>query len=322
VGQNLHQKTGRVEMMSTGLARGRSFHEGYVDNRPRAYQYGFNFQEQWQRALDLDPEVVFVTGWNEWIAGRFDEFNHIRTPPMFVDQFDHEHSRDIEPMKGGHGDNYYYQLVNYIRRYKGVPALAPLSPQPIMIDGRFDDWQPVTSEYCDTVGDPVHRNHAGWNTAGPYVNETGRNDLVAAKVSYDEQNIYFYVRTREPISPCTGANWMLLLIDTDTNPKTGWLGYDVVINRSGVSSTTTTIEQNVDGQYRWQRPVSIEYRAAGNQLELAIPRAALNVSAWPPILDFKWADNSVQTGEAVDFTLNGDVAPNDRFNFRALPAGN
>jgi hypothetical protein len=25
---------------------------------------------------------------------------------MFVDQFDQEHSRDIEPMRGGHGDDY------------------------------------------------------------------------------------------------------------------------------------------------------------------------------------------------------------------------
>jgi hypothetical protein len=39
---------------------------------------------------------------------------------------------------------------------------------------------------------------------------------------------------------------------------------------------------------------------------------------------FKWADNTQQTGDASDFTLNGDVAPNDRFNYRArllaLPA--
>ena len=223
----------RLGCMSEPGARGRSFHDGHLATERDAVLYGFNAREQWEHALKEDPQTVFVTGWNEWIAGRFDEFNHIRTPPMFVDQFDHEHSRDIEPMKGGHGDNYYYQLVNYIRRYKGVPAI-PLSPQPITIDGRFDDWQPVTPEYCDTVGDPVHRNHAGWNTAGPYVNETGRNDLVAAKVSYDEQKVYFYVRTREPISPCTEKNWMLLLVDTDANPKTGWLGYDFQMNGSGV----------------------------------------------------------------------------------------
>ena len=35
-------------------------------------------------------------------------------------------------------------------------------------------------------------------------------------------------------------------------------------------------------------------------------------------LDFKWADNIQQTGEWSDFTLNGDAAPNDRCNFRAI----
>ncbi len=310
----------RLGCMSEPGARGRSFHDGHVTTEKDAVLYGYNAREQWERALQEDPLAVFVTGWNEWIAGRFNEFNHIRTPPMFVDQFDQEHSRDIEPMKGGHSDNYYYQLVNYVRRYKGVPAIAPIVPQPITIDGSFEDWQHVSPEFPDTVGDPVHRNHAGWGSAGPYVNQSGRNDIVSAKVSYDEQHIYFYVRTREPISPCTDENWMLLFMDTDLNPQTGWLGYDAVVNQGSVSPTSTTIQQNVDAQYRWQNPVAISCRAAGNQLELAVPRSAISAKTWPPTLDFKWADNSVQSGQAVDFTLNGDVAPNDRFSFRALPA--
>jgi hypothetical protein len=60
--------------------------------------HGFNVGEQWERALAEDPRFIFVTGWNEWIAGRFNKFGGIRLPVMFVDQFDQEHSRDIEPM--------------------------------------------------------------------------------------------------------------------------------------------------------------------------------------------------------------------------------
>jgi len=48
-----------------------------------------------------------------------------------------------------------------------------------------------------------------------------------------------------------------------------------------------------------------------------VPRAALGLAKLPATLDFKWADNIQQTGEAADFTLNGDAAPNDRFNYRA-----
>lgn len=34
-------------------------------------EYGYNFQEQFDRALNIDPDMLFITGWNEWIAGRF-----------------------------------------------------------------------------------------------------------------------------------------------------------------------------------------------------------------------------------------------------------
>lgn len=43
---------------------------------------------------------------------RFDEFAGIKEPVMFVDQFNQENSRDVEPMRGGHWDTYYYQMVD------------------------------------------------------------------------------------------------------------------------------------------------------------------------------------------------------------------
>ena len=123
--------------------------------------YGHNVAEQWERVLREDPKFIFLTGWNEWFADRFDEFAGIRQPVMFVDEFDQEHSRDIEPMQGGHGDNYYYQMVSYIRRYKGARPLPPVTPEPIQIDGRFDDWAAVGPEFRDTIDDPMRRNHPG-----------------------------------------------------------------------------------------------------------------------------------------------------------------
>ena len=306
----------RLGSMSGPAARGRSFHHGTIDRGPDAVLYGHNVAEQWERALREDPKFIFVTGWNEWFADRFDEFAGIRQPVMFVDEFDQEHSRDIEPMQGGHGDNYYYQMVSYIRRYKGARPLAAVTPAPIRIDGRFDDWAAVGPEFRDTIDDPIRRNHRGWGSAGPYVDRTGRNDIVAAKVSWDENNVYFYVRTRQPLSPRTDTNWMLLFLDVDHNPANGWLGYDFVVNRLPAKDQTATLERNLGG-YRWGVPVEIPYQLQGNELELAIPRSALGLKTLPHEIDFKWADNIQQTGEASDFTLHGDVAPNDRFNYRA-----
>jgi hypothetical protein len=327
--------TGKAEMISVGVAqnavdhrlgsmsekdaKGRSFHDGARDLTPGAVNQGLNFAEQWDRALKVDPPFVFITGWNEWIAGRFPEFNGVREPVMFVDQFDEEHSRDIEPMKGGHGDNYYYQMVSAIRRYKGVRELPPVHSRPIRIDGEFDDWREVTPEFRDDIGDPVHRDHAGWGKAGTYRNDTGRNDIVAAQVSADADTIYFHVRTREPLTPANDPNWMQLFIDADQNPATGWLGYDFVLNRRRPEGNHAFLEKHSGSGTgdQWDTSVPVEFRVSGKDLELAIPRQALGLGAGPVAVDFKWADNLQQTGDWTDFTLNGDSAPNDRFNYRA-----
>jgi hypothetical protein len=309
---------GKLSVLSNPRSLGRSFHDGREPAPTDCDFSGRNFAEQWRRALQIDPEFIFITGWNEWIAMRFDHHApfHASGPVTFVDQFNGEFSRDIEPMQGGHGDDYYYQMIANIRRYKGVRPLPPVKPQPITIDGRFEDWAAVEPEFRDTIGDPVQRDHAGWAKGQRYVNHTGRNDIIAAKVSLDATNVYFYVRTREPLTPSSGPNWMLLFLDVDHDARTGWLGYDFIVNRANVRAQTTTLERNAGG-YRWGTAVDLPCRAAGRELELAVPRAALGLSTLPATLDFKWADNAQQTGEAADFTLNGDAAPNDRFNYRA-----
>lgn len=296
---------------------------------------GLYFNQQWQRALQLDPKFIYVTGWNEWTAQRFvvgpgspggvqgrQKFAGGTIGPgdtYFVDEFNAEYNRDIEPSTDAlDGDNYYYKLVNYIRQYKGVRTLPPVTPATIPMNGDFRAWSAISPEYRDTVGDPMHRSYPTWGRGYAY-NQTGRNDIVSAKVSYDASTVYFYAHTKEPISTPTRdvRSWMMLFIDADHNPKTGWMGYDFVVNRTGIGAKTT-IERNIGGTYTWGNPTQITYQRFGRDLELAIPRSVLGVTSLPATLDFKWADNIAQDGTATDFTLNGDVAPNDRFNYRAV----
>lgn len=309
----------RLGSMSEPGARGRSFHDGATDTRPGAVRLGLNFAEQWERALAEDPRFIFVTGWNEWIAGRFAEFNGVRLPVMFVDQFDQEHSRDIEPMRGGHGDDYYYQFTGYARRYKGARPLPPVQPARIRVDGRFDDWRAVAPEFRDTIGDPVRRAHRGWATNVVYTNATGRNDLVAAKVGFDSRRVWFYVQTREALTPPAGTNWLVLFLDADTHARTGWLGYDFRVNARRPRPGRAALERWENGA--WQPAGSAEFRFAGHHLELALAWSALGLRRPPAALDFKWTDNCQHAGDWTDFTLNGDAAPNDRFNYRAVFRG-
>ena len=74
----------------------------------------------------------------------------------FIDQYNQEYSRDIEPMTGGHTDNYYYQLIDNVRKYKGVEkSLVAGEKLRINIDGSFEQWNNVTSVYYDHI---AHHN--------------------------------------------------------------------------------------------------------------------------------------------------------------------
>jgi hypothetical protein len=314
VAQNLRQSDGKVTNMSNGDARGRSFHNGSEDSSSGAIDRGYNFQEQWERAIQLDPPFVMVTGWNEWIAGRFARPGH---DVVFVDQFNEEFSRDIEMMRGGHGDDYYYQLASNVRRFKGMPGIRKGSQaKAIHIDAGFFQWRDVGPEYRDHIGETIPRNYDGVAKLH-YANHTGRNDLELMKVARDDQNVYFYARTREPISSWKDRNWMMLLIDTDADPKTGWKGYDFIVNRSLADKTTTVLEKNAGG-WSWTKAAEIPYHVDGRELELAIPRAALGLANGKTdfTLDFKWVDNMQKPGDIMDFYVNGDVAPDGRFNYR------
>ena len=314
VAQNLRDSDGQVTNMSAGNARGRSFHDKGRDRSPGAVDRGGNFQEQWKRAFELDPPFVLVTGWNEWIAGRWGQPG---TSVEFVDQFDREYSRDIEPMKGGHGDNYYHQLAANVRRYKGLAALPKASPsKTIDLDGDFQQWDDVAPGFLDDPGDTAPRDSDGAGGTH-YVDRSGRNDLVALKVARDGRNVFFHARTRAPLTPRTDPNWMQLLIDADRDPRTGWEGFDFVVNRTFEADGSTWLERNLGG-WTWEKVAKVRLRTSGNALHLAIPRTALGLPEGdgPLTLDFKWVDNPQRPGDVMDFYVSGDVAPEGRYKFR------
>jgi hypothetical protein len=126
-----------------------------------------------------------------------------------------------------------------------------VTPRLVWIDGRFEDWAAVEPEFRDDAGDPVRRDHAGWGQAGPYRNHTGRNDLLAVKISWDRSAVQFYARTRQPLTPCTDPAWMLLFIDADRDPHTDWLGYDCVVNRTVVGPQRTLLEFQAGSGFTW-----------------------------------------------------------------------
>jgi hypothetical protein len=292
---------------------------------------GIFFKEQMNYGLKYDPQFLFITQWNEWIAGSFGAPTYCYTRLLadccpvngfyFVDEYNEEYSRDLEPMKGGHTDNYYFQMVGQNRLRKGVRPVPPAGPpQTIDLAGSFSQWTNVAPAYYDPVNDALWRNFAGASASqmGTYTNNTGRNDFTVLKVGRDANNLYFLAQCNSNITSYTGSNWMVLFLDIDQNHATGWEGYDYAVNLGPRTTSITSLSQNttVTNGWTWTTVRSdIAYTVSGNQLMLAIPRASLGLGADPIKFDFHWTD-SFQTNDIADFGMDGDSAPDRRFNYR------
>ena len=111
---------GNYEQISVYVAR----QSTYMSNTRTAIgrRGGETFYKQWLRAFEYRPKVVTLTWWNEWAAQRF----IVKGENAFTDNYNQEYSRDIEPMKGGHGDQYYQWMKQYISAYKSHEACPRL----------------------------------------------------------------------------------------------------------------------------------------------------------------------------------------------------
>ena len=102
-----------------------------------------------------------------------------------ADEYNLESSRDIEPMKGGYQDAYYLQLVDFVRRWKGLPEPAV---------AKIGD----TVVYREMTGDCAPRNHRGYDAVGVYTNFTGRNEFKELRVTCDGNRVIFAAETVKP----------------------------------------------------------------------------------------------------------------------------
>ena len=304
---------------------GRSYHDGaQPDKEHWRSGEGLCFREQFERAMEVDPEFIYFSGWNEWTAMRFvnpggihkvGEYDCKKGDSYFVDLFNHEFSRDIEPLRGDFGDNYYYQLCDFIRRYKGVEPTPVYSAYQTIDLGDMQAWNKVKAEFADDKGDVFHRNHYGYGSVGQYVNNTGRNDILTAKVANDGKTLYFYVRTAAPVTPFSDPKWMRLFLDVKGSESGNWEGFQYRINND-VTDNKTSLEKSLNG-WNWQKIADLDYRVAGNELVVAVPAQAIGIAnANDFAIDFKWIDNAVEEGDIQECLSDGDAAPNGRFRYR------
>lgn len=305
----------------------RAFVPWLGEERDNPTQYGIYFQDRWNEALQVDPDFIYLNDWNEWTAGKYmngkdpsgqaemhiDFLGRKDNPFYFVDQYNAEFNRTIAPMKGGWTDNYYMQMVQNIRRYKGVPPMpVHHGYQHIRLDGNLDEWQ-ADSCFLDTRGDVIHRDWDGYGDLH-YTDTTGRNDITRCLVAVDKKNIYFAAETAEPLTPRTDPNWMLLFIDADEDGE-----YEYVIQNSWILKNQGALSRRGAklGDSRSENQ-DIRMAIGERSLEMAIPRKLIGKTGNQVSLRFKWADNPTDPGDIISISTTGDTAPNRRFAYRFL----
>ncbi len=276
---------------------GRAFHNGQNDPDPEAYKYGYNFAEQFDRAVEADPPIVLVTGWNEWIAGYWGGIPE--RPVMFVDCANYEYSRDVEMMRGGYFDNFFMQMVSYVRKYKGTSE-APFNPK-------------CSNAVYDCFSDGDFARHAEGQGGVIYDNHSQRNAIERIEVGHCETHLAFDIHTKHPVTDPLGAgSWMKIYIHTQ-----GGAGYDFVLNHTPRKNGKTTLARVTNkGESLAAVDVSdLTYTVDGNVFKIIVPRASLGLDHDNFTFWFKVADSTESYTAIEDFYDKGDVAPLGRLNF-------
>ena len=297
----------------TGGSRGRSWHDGKDNITEDSYVYGYNFQEEWDNAVASEAETAMVLQWNEWRAGVWPTGGKL----AIFDQMTAEYSRDIEPMEGGYFDNYYMQLAENIRRFKNTGSRRiTKADNTIDVTGAFGQWNRVGTEFAD-MEKSTERRDSRYHGKDRLIDETGRNNMLLAKVAKDAEKLYFYVQTAADISVDKEGTWMNLYLDTDGDLSNGWNGYEYRVN--GAASETALKLEKFDGS-GFVTVSEVRYRVYGNQLMLEVPKADLGISGDEYSVNFKWADSRSALETVEDFYLHGDTMPYGRFSY-AFNAG-
>jgi len=282
---------------------------GGSDHSEESILAGLNFQEEWDFVIDNSKVTdVFVTSWNEWVAQKFPTSGNGKQYVSFTDCFNMEYSRDVEPMKGGYGDNYLMQMASNIRRFKDAEkkGSATINKKTIDIDNP-DSWNGIPI-YRDPRGDAVERNHIGsWNYI--YTDTSNRNDIISVAVASDEAYLYINAEVAFELIDSNEENWMNVYINNIADSAKGFAGYNYILNRVRDKSAKTAKLQKFNEDGTLSDVTDCDMRIFEKGITFRIPLSAMSMSAKSPKLALKVTDNIMHFNDPMDFYVSGDSAP-------------
>ena len=289
--------------------------EGGFDHSTESILSGKNFQEEWDFVID-NPKVtdVFVTSWNEWVAQKFVTSGNKTNYISFTDCFNMEYSRDVEPMKGGYGDNFLMQLAQNVREFKNAEKKGSVNINRKTIDlNDLSSWDGIPV-YRDPRGDASERNHIGsWNHI--YTDTSNRNDIVSVGIASDDGYLYINATVAFELIGSQDENWMNVYLNAINDSSKGFAGYNYILNRERNGDGTKALLQKFGEDGTLKNVTYCDMRVREDGIVFRIPLSALGLNANNPAVAVKVTDNIMNFTDPMDFYISGDSAPIGKFSY-------
>jgi dienelactone hydrolase len=308
---------------------GRGYDINTGENKHEDIYRGTFFQSEWETvfASDPQPEILMVTGWNEWIAYKQPYGGEY----MLCDNVDMEYSRDIEPMQGGYEDAYFIQMITNIRKYKyndSDGVIADNVYKTIDLNGSDAQWDEVKAVYrhVGTVNDK--RDAYGAAKTVHYSLPAADNNILSVKLTNDAENLYFRIECADPVKVTDNANWMNLFIGTGTPAQKGWESYEYVIGRSRDAASGTAAIEQLSADFTGKPAGDATYAVNDKTVIYSVPMAAIGIDtnsvASALRIYFKVADGVDGAEEIMNYYVSGRCLPMGRLSYEykfVLPSG-
>ncbi len=278
---------------------------GHVNDKSKINE-GIFFQAQWDVALEKQPQIAFIDGWNEWMAQKniFTDAQGSELFPYFADAVNIEFSRDIEPMKGGYGDNFYMQAIANIRAFKGEGSA------PVYSGVSHVDWEAVQAVYRDFGTANAARKGKSPSGKLTYTQDAARCNIQEIRVAHDAENLYFKITAQQAVGEHSGASWMNLFLSAGEASLKGWEGYEYVINRAAAGSIER-LNSDFTGEKIGEAQVAVE----GNVMLLTVSKQLLGLREGEFSIYFKLADAVEKPADIMDYYVSGQSLPMGRLSF-------
>ena len=296
------------------LNMGRGYNFDTKENIESESPKGLNAQFQWDTVHKNadDIHTVFVTGWNEWIAQKL---NLGGGNVGFVDCFNEEFSRDIEPAKNGtYQDAFIIQLIENVRKFKGInnKFKAP-DKATIDINGEVSQWDSIRNAYLNISETEIDRNSTSVDNKIKYVQEKPRNIIQEVKITHDKNNVYFMIRCEEDITSPSGENWMNVLIGTGDVKLQGWETYNFCIGREVNGDLIAVNTLDKDGNAT--KVADGKFTLKGNVMQIEVKLSDLNLKGKDKGFYFKVADDVNEYKNIMDYYVTGESFPMGRLSY-------